>query len=164
MAEGDDRCVAGPADRARPAHHIVRAEIGDINQHQAGENFAGAPPHASSISGINTNRARQAHAASRRRSMVYREEPFLGWRDDGERKGNQRRGDRDQPRAFGTPLKHQLRALPLAPPAAARGSRHPSAIRASRASLRPLPAAPTAGRGTSPRCGRQSRPIRRDPG
>ena len=39
-----------------------RAEIGDINQHQAGENFAGVPPHASSISGINTNRAGQAHA------------------------------------------------------------------------------------------------------
>jgi hypothetical protein len=62
MAEEDDRCVAGPADRARPAHHIVHAEIGDINQHQAGENFAGVPPHASSISGINTNRAGQAHA------------------------------------------------------------------------------------------------------
>ena len=57
-----DRCVAGPAIARGRAHHIVHAEIGDINQHQAGENFAGAPPHASSISEINTNRARQAHA------------------------------------------------------------------------------------------------------
>jgi simple sugar transport system permease protein len=84
--------------------------------------------------------------------------------DDRQHHGDQGRGDRDHRRPFGPAFKHQLHTWPLVRRRARRDRRRPSAIRAARASPARPRAAPTACHGTSPRCGRQFRSVRRDPG
>ena len=223
----------------RTAHHVVEAEIGDIDQHQAGEDFAGAEIHAADRRDKTVERAaeRAEHEHGRQHPMadigavgahgkptsahcagdelafgadvpdvgdVAEREPNrdhhkrrrldgdllegerVGQRldeidpdrvhrvlahdreqdregDDRQHHGDQGRCDRDHRRPFGPAFKHQLHTWPLVRRCARRDRRRPSAIRAVRAWLARLQAAPTACHETSPRCGRRFPPARRDP-
>ncbi len=57
----------------RPAHQIVHAEIGDIDQHQTGEDFAGAETHPA-----NRRDQRVERAADRAQEQHGRQHPMAG--------------------------------------------------------------------------------------